>query len=51
MTPQEKVGVVLKEFKQGDLHSGRSKKIVKNRKQALAIALSESHRLQKKGSW
>ena len=38
---QEKVGVVMHEFKQGTLHSG-SGEIVKNRKQAIAIAMSEA---------
>jgi hypothetical protein len=38
---QEKVHVVIKEFKRGTLHSG-SGKIVKNRKQAIAIAMSEA---------
>jgi hypothetical protein len=38
---QEKVGVVMKEFKRGTLHSG-SGDIVKNRKQAIAIAMSEA---------
>ena len=39
-----KVGVVMKEFGKGDLHSGSSKgPLVKNPKQAMAIALSEAH--------
>ena len=38
---KEKVGVVMKEFKRGTLHSG-SGGIVKNPKQAIAIALSEA---------
>jgi hypothetical protein len=43
MTPsQKKVGKVMREFKKGELHSGKSGKIVKNPKQAIAIALSES---------
>ena len=38
-----KVGVVMKEFGKGDLHSGSSKgPLVKNPKQALAIAMSEA---------
>jgi len=37
-----KIHTVLKEFKGGELHSGKSGKIVKNRKQAIAIALSEA---------
>ena len=43
MTPsQKKVGKVMREFKKGELHSGKSGKIVKNPKQAIAIALSEA---------
>lgn len=38
----DKVGKVMHEFKHGNLHSGRSGKIVKDRKQAIAIALSEA---------
>jgi len=40
----EKVGKVMHEFKKGDLHSGKSGKIVKNPKQAIAIGLSEGKR-------
>lgn len=40
----KKIGKVMHEFKQGDLHSGRSGKIVKNREQAIAIGLSEAKR-------
>jgi hypothetical protein len=39
---QTKVGKVMREFKKGELHSGKSGKIVKNPKQAIAIALSEA---------
>ena len=38
---QDKVEVVMAEFKKGTLHSG-SGDIVKNRKQAISIALSEA---------
>ena len=37
-----KVGTVMHEFKEGTLHSGKSDKVVKNPKQAIAIALSEA---------
>jgi len=43
-----KIGKVMKEYKEGTLHSGKNPKgpkkapIVKNRKQAIAIALSEA---------
>jgi len=39
---QKKVKKVMHEYKTGTLHSGKSKKIVKSRKQAIAIALSEA---------
>lgn len=45
---QAKVGTVMAEFKDKSLHSGKTKKIVKNPKQAIAIALSEAKRLKKK---
>lgn len=39
---QELVKKAVKEFKKGELKSGRSKKTVKSRKQAIAIGLSEA---------
>ena len=39
---QNKVRKVMREFKTGKLNIGKSKKKVKNRKQAVAIALSEA---------
>lgn len=39
---QAKVGKVMGEFKEGTLHSGKGGKVVKNPKQAVAIALSEA---------
>lgn len=40
---QKKVGMVMREFKRGELHSGDKKgPVVKNPKQAIAIALSEA---------
>tara|TARA_R100000353_G_scaffold48356_2_gene38414 strand:+ start:4401 stop:4550 length:150 start_codon:yes stop_codon:yes gene_type:complete len=39
---QKKVKKVMKEFKNKKLNIGKSKKKVKNRKQAIAIALSEA---------
>jgi len=38
----KKVGKVLHEYKTGTLHSGKKGPIVKSRKQAIAIALSEA---------
>ena len=46
---QKKVGKVMKEFKGGKLHSGAGGKVVKNPKQAIAIALSEAKVPMKKG--
>ena len=40
----KKVGRALHEAKQGSLRSGRSKKKVTSRKQAIAIGLSEARR-------
>lgn len=38
----------MHEFKEADLHSGKTKIIVTNLKQAFAIALSEAESLDKK---
>lgn len=51
---QKKVSKVMREFKAGTLHSGKNPKgpkkapVVKNRKQAIAIALSEAGMSRKK---
>jgi hypothetical protein len=51
---QKKVAKVMREFKAGTLHSGKNPKgpkkapVVKNRKQAIAIALSEAGMSRKK---
>lgn len=42
MKPERKVAKVMREFKGGKLHSGKGGPVVKNPKQALAIALSEA---------
>ena len=39
---QKKITKVMREFKKGELPIGKSKKKVKSRKQAIAIALSEA---------
>ena len=45
---QKKVSKVRREFKKGKLNIGKSKKKVKNRKQAIAIALNEAGIKQKR---
>jgi len=44
---KNKIKTVMHEFKAGKLHSGKSGEIVKNPKQAIAIALSESRKATK----
>ncbi len=39
---KKKVGAVLREYKEGELHSGKGGPVVKSPRQALAIALSEA---------
>jgi len=46
---QKKVGKVMGEYKEGTLHSGKGGKVVKNPKQAVAIALSSAKKVMKKG--
>jgi hypothetical protein len=43
----KKVKKVMGEFKEGTLHSGKGGKVVKNPKQAIAIALSEARKVKK----
>lgn len=38
----KKVAKVMREYKAGTLHSGKGGKVVKSRKQAVAIAMSEA---------
>jgi len=50
LTPKQtkKVGKVMGEFKDKSLHSGKGGKVVKDPKQAIAIALSVASRAKKK---
>jgi hypothetical protein len=49
MGKQAKVGKVMKEYKAGELHSGsKTGPAVTNRKQAVAIAMSEAGMTKKK---
>ena len=47
MKPATKIRKVMREFKEGTLHSGKKGPVVKNPKQAIAIAISESKRKNK----
>jgi ribosomal protein L21E len=44
----KKVGKVMKEWKEGTLHSGKKGPVVKSQKQAVAIAMSEAKMPKKK---
>ena len=43
-----KMQKVMHEFKGGSLHSGKGGPVVKSRKQAIAIAMSEASKVKKK---
>lgn len=46
---KKKIKKVMKEFKEGTLHSGsKSGPMVKNRKQAIAIGMSEARKVGKR---
>ena len=45
---KSKVEKVMGEYKRGTLHSGKGGPVVKSKKQAIAIALSEQARAKKK---
>ena len=44
MKPEKKIAKVMREYKAGGLHSGKGGKVVKNPKQAIAIALSQARK-------
>lgn len=44
----EKISKVMGEYKDKELHSGKGGKVVKNRKQAIAIAMSEADKMKGK---
>ena len=44
---EAKISKVMREYKTGTLHSGKGGPVVKNPKQAIAIAISESKRKKK----
>ena len=44
----KKVGKVMREYKEGTLHSGKKGPTVTSKKQAVAIALSEQRKANKK---
>ncbi len=48
---QKKISKVMGEYKEGTLHSGKSKKVVKNPKQAMAIAMSEAGKSARYKKW
>jgi hypothetical protein len=43
----KKIAKVMREYKKGELHSGKDGPVVKNPKQAMAIALSEARKMKK----
>lgn len=47
-TAKNKMKKVMGEYKEGTLHSGKGGPVVKSRKQAIAIAMSEAKQAKKK---
>ena len=46
---QKKVSKVMREFKAGTLHSGKGGPVVRSKKQAVAIALSQAGKTKRRG--
>lgn len=45
---EKKISKVMREYKAGGLHSGKGGPVVKSKKQAVAIALSQAGKAKKK---
>jgi len=45
---EKKISKIMREYKAGGLHSGKGGPVVKSKKQAVAIALSQAGKAKKK---
>lgn len=46
---QKKISKVMREYKAGTLHSGKGGPVVRSKKQAVAIALSQAGKAKRRG--